>query len=239
MAGMIGKLFRAGEIDVTNLSRIYENGEEKSLILDRVSLKIRSGEFVALTGPSGSGKSTLMNMMGLLDTPTAGAIHLDGQDTSRLAPRDLANIRKYKLGFVFQAFHLLPNLSAWQNVALPLRYQGVAFQDREQRARAMLSRVGLEARADHRPGEMSGGQKQRVAVARALIGNPSIVLADEPTGNLDSKAADEVLDILTSLHMGSHPATIVMVTHDLRLAARCSRIVELRDGRIVADTARA
>lgn len=222
-------------IEFSKISKIHGYGANQVTALRDVSLRVTKGEFVALVGPSGSGKSTMMNIMGLLDRPTAGEIKLADQRTKNLSVRDLALARGRTIGFVFQSFHLLPRLTAWQNVALPLRYQSVCRSEREVRARRMLARFGLENRASHRPDELSGGQRQRVALARALINEPPIILADEPTGNLDSKSAEEALELLADLNRSDALATIVMVTHDPRMAQRCSRIVELLDGRVTAD----
>jgi len=188
-------------------------------------------------GPSGSGKSTLMHIMGCLDNPTSGTYLLDGQDVSGMSEFQLARIRNRRIGFVFQGYHLLPRLTACRNVELPLVYAGVAPEQRRERALAELAKVGLAERVQHRPTELSGGQQQRVAIARALVTNPAVVLADEPTGNLDSKAAVEILDLLTSLHRAGR--TVVLITHDADVAAVAERVVEVRDGQIESDSAAA
>lgn len=223
-------------LDIASVTKLHGDGASQIAALDDVSLSISKGEFVALIGPSGSGKSTLMNIMGLLDRPSSGEIRIDGRSVVGLKPRELAALRGRTIGFIFQAFHLLPRLTALQNVVLPLRYQSVSQDEREERARRLLERVGLSTRASHRPDELSGGQRQRVAICRALVGNPRVILADEPTGNLDSKSADDIMALLVDLNRGADPVTIVMVTHDPSLAARCSRAVQLLDGRIVADS---
>ena len=203
-----------------------------------VSLEIAAGEFCAIVGPSGSGKSTLMNIIGLLDRPTTGQVLLDGAPADVASPAAAARARNQTLGFVFQAFHLLPRLTAWENVALPLLYRGVPRRERQAPALAMLDQVGLADRAAHRPSELSGGQRQRVALARALIGAPRMILADEPTGSLDSVTAAEVMALLEDINRRLG-VTVVMVTHDRDLAARCPRRIEVLDGRVRLDTAAA
>ncbi|HUG47288.1 MAG TPA: ABC transporter ATP-binding protein [Candidatus Limnocylindria bacterium] len=201
--------------------------------LDDVSLDVKPGEFVAIMGASGSGKSTLMNLLGLLDRPTAGSYRFDEQEVSQLGDGRLAAMRRERIGFVFQSFNLLARKSALDNVALPLTYAGVARGERRRRAEDMLERVGLADRGRHRPSELSGGQQQRVAIARALINEPSLILADEPTGNLDSRTGEEILELLAGLN--ERGVTLIVVTHDERIAARAARIVRLADGRVVAD----
>jgi putative ABC transport system ATP-binding protein len=200
-------------------------------VLRGVSLEVETGDLVAIIGPSGSGKSTLLNLIGCLDRPTSGQYLLEGIDVSEKTDDELASIRNAKLGFVFQSFNLLPKLPAWKNVAVPLLYSGVNVAERKERAMEMLSRVGLEGRAEHAPSELSGGEQQRVAIARALVNNPTIILADEPTGNLDTKSGKEIMEIFSRLN--DEGATIVMVTHELTLTKAASRIVTMRDGLIV------
>ncbi|MGD2080400.1 MAG: ABC transporter ATP-binding protein [Nitrospirota bacterium] len=197
-------------------------------VLRGVNLEVHEGELLAVVGRSGSGKSTLLNIIGCLDRPTSGKYYLEGIDVGEKSDDELARIRNARIGFVFQTFNLLPRLPAWKNVAVPLLYAGVPAEERKERAMAMLKRVGLEHRAEHGPSELSGGEQQRVAIARALVNNPSIILADEPTGNLDTKAGEEVMDIFTKIN--SEGSTVVMVTHEKRLADIASRIVTIRDG---------
>ncbi|RMG42523.1 MAG: ABC transporter ATP-binding protein [Acidobacteria bacterium] len=208
-------------------------GSSEIRALDGVSLRIRTGEFVAFTGPSGSGKSTLMNILGCLDTPTSGRYELDGREVSRLSDDERAEIRNRRVGFVFQTFNLLPRLTALQNVELPLVYGRVPVAERRRRAQEALETVGLADRAGHRPDQLSGGQRQRVAIARALVTRPAILLADEPTGNLDSGTTEEILELFESLHRSGH--TIALVTHEREVAARAERVVRMRDGRIVGE----
>src|SRR5512142_2241208 len=220
-------------IVVEDLHRHYVVGGETVRALDGVSFTIERGEWVAIVGQSGSGKSTLMNLLGCLDTPTAGVYRLNGSDVEGLADDQLADLRNREIGFVFQTFQLLPRASAVQNVELPLVYRGLPRRERRARAEAALRSVGLGNRMTHRPNELSGGQRQRVAIARALVGNPSLLLADEPTGNLDSATGEEIVRLFAELHARGH--TIVLVTHEPRLAARCPRAIRLADGRVVAD----
>ena len=220
-------------IDVRDLVKIYKSGDTELRALDGVSFAIERGEFVAIMGPSGSGKSTAMNMLGCLDTPTEGSYILDGRDVSKLSGDDLARARNATLGFVFQGFNLLPRLSALDNVALPLVYSGVTPRERARRARESLSRVGLESRLKHRPNQLSGGQQQRVAIARALVGEAPIILADEPTGNLDSKTSMEIMDLLCEIN--GEGRTIVLVTHEHDISEYASRVMNFRDGRLVDD----
>jgi putative ABC transport system ATP-binding protein len=221
-------------IQIRDLTRVYDMGAEKVHALRGVSVEIRRHESVAILGPSGSGKSTLMNVIGCLDTPTSGEYWLNGQEVSRMPDDALARVRNREIGFVFQTFNLLPRASALQNVELPLVYGGVAARARRERARAALGRVGLGDRMDHRPNELSGGQRQRVAIARALVNEPAILLADEPTGNLDSATSEEIMKVFETLH--TQGQTVIMVTHEADIAAHAERVVVLRDGRIGSDT---
>jgi putative ABC transport system ATP-binding protein len=220
-------------IRIRDLAREYRMGEERILALRGVSLDIRRNEYVAIMGPSGSGKSTMMNVLGCLDTPTGGEYWLNGQEVSRLSDDELARVRNREIGFVFQTFNLLPRATALHNVELPLVYAGLRARERRERAAAALARVGLEHRMEHRPNELSGGQRQRVAIARALVNTPSILLADEPTGNLDSVTSEEIMRVFGDLHAVGQ--TVIMVTHEPDIAARAERVVVLRDGRIESD----
>ncbi len=220
-------------IVVEDLHRHYVVGGETVRALDGVSFTIERGEWVAIVGQSGSGKSTLMNLLGCLDTPTAGVYRLNGSDVEGLADDQLADLRNREIGFVFQTFQLLPRASAVQNVELPLVYRGLPRRERRARAEGALRAVGLGNRMTHRPNELSGGQRQRVAIARALVGEPSILLADEPTGNLDSATGEEIIRLFSELHQRGH--TIILVTHEPRLAARCPRAIRLSDGHVVGD----
>jgi putative ABC transport system ATP-binding protein len=221
-------------IELTDVRKTYRAGALEVDALRGVSLRIGHGEYVAIMGPSGSGKSTLMHILGCLDVRTAGTYLLAGEDVSELTELELAEIRNRQVGFVFQQFNLLPSLTAWRNVELPLTYGGVRRDERRRRALDALARVGLADRVEHRPGELSGGQQQRVAVARALVGEPSLILADEPTGNLDSAASDSALNLFDELH--AQGATIVLITHEAEIAERARRIVRIRDGLIQSDT---
>ncbi len=220
-------------IRVRDLTRHYDMGGETIHALRGVSLDIVRNEYVAIMGPSGSGKSTMMNMLGCLDTPSAGEYWLNGQEVSRLTDDALARVRNREIGFVFQTFNLLPRASALQNVELPLVYAGTPSGERRDRATEALTRVGLQHRMQHRPNELSGGQRQRVAIARALVNQPSILLADEPTGNLDSTTSEEIMEVFGDLH--AQGQTVIMVTHEPDIAARAARVVTLRDGRVESD----
>jgi len=219
-------------IALERVSRVYRMGEVEVPALDDVSLDIGTGEFVAIVGPSGSGKSTMMNILGCLDRPTHGAYHLAGSAVAELDDDALARLRSRTIGFVFQSYNLLPRTSALDNVATPLLYQGVGRGERTRRARAALERLGLGDRVSHEPSELSGGQQQRVAIARALVTEPALVLADEPTGNLDSHAGAEVMAVLRDLH--DQGRTVVLITHDTDVAASADRQIHLRDGRVAA-----
>jgi putative ABC transport system ATP-binding protein len=219
------------------LARDYDMGSEVVRALRGVDLQIRRNEYVAVMGPSGSGKSTLMNLIGCLDTPTAGEYWLNGQKVSDLADDDLARIRNKEIGFVFQTFNLLPRASALHNVELPLIYAGLSSRERRAQAAQALTRVGLADRMDHKPNELSGGQRQRVAIARALVNAPSILLADEPTGNLDSTTSQEIMGVFGELHRQGQ--TVVMVTHEAEIAAHAARVVTLRDGLVATDQRKA
>lgn len=220
-------------ITITDLGRKYIIGAEVIHALKSVSLTINKGEFVALMGPSGSGKSTLMNLLGCLDTPTKGEYILNGINVSQMTDSELANVRNKEIGFVFQTFNLLPRSSAQDNVALPLIYAGIRRKERDERAIQALENVGLGNRVHHKPNELSGGQRQRVAVARALINNPSIILADEPTGNLDTKTSIEIMGLIEDIHAKGN--TIIIVTHEEDIAQHAHRIVRMRDGLIEED----
>ena len=223
-------------IDIKNIYKIYNEGKESEVrALDGVSLQIDRGEFVSIIGQSGSGKSTLMNILGCLDIPTYGDYHLDGTDITELTDKQLAHIRNKQIGFIFQGYNLIPALNARVNVELPLIYQGLGMDQRYDRAMEALARVGMEDRADHRPAEMSGGQQQRVAIARAIATHPPIIMADEPTGALDSRTGRHVLEILRGLYREG--TTILLITHDDGIAATARRVVRLSDGKIIADHA--
>jgi putative ABC transport system ATP-binding protein len=224
-------------IELDGVQRFYATGDVEVRALDGVSLKIASGEFVAVMGPSGSGKSTLMNILGCLDRPTGGRYMLAGREVSRLSKTDLADVRSQTLGFVFQNFNLLPRTSALENVELPLMYQGVRSKERRARATESLGHVGLASRAGHTPNQLSGGQQQRVAIARALVTRPRVILADEPTGNLDSRTSLEVMALFQEL--GRQGITIILVTHEPEVAEFASRVVVVKDGHVLSDERRA
>jgi putative ABC transport system ATP-binding protein len=220
-------------ISIENLRKTYIMGDNEVKALQSASLNIYKNEYVALMGPSGSGKSTLMNLLGCLDSPTSGVYSLNGNNVANMVDEELALVRNKEIGFVFQTFNLLPRLSALENVALPLVYAGIPIKTRLSRAKDMLAAVGLKDRMDHKPNELSGGQRQRVAVARALVNNPSIILADEPTGNLDSKTSHEIMQLFEEIHKLGN--TIILVTHEPDIAEHAHRIVKLKDGFIESD----
>lgn len=220
-------------ISVKELKKTYIMGNQYVHALQSVTLDVFKNEYVALMGPSGSGKSTLMNLIGCLDTPTSGQYFLNGQEVSEMTDNDLADVRNKEIGFVFQTFNLLPRLTALENVALPLIYSGVSKSERLERAEVVLEQVGLADRMDHTPNELSGGQRQRVAIGRALINDPTIILADEPTGNLDSKTSYEIMDIMDNLHANGN--TIVLVTHEPDIAEHAHRVIKLMDGLVDSD----
>lgn len=221
-------------IEVKDVAKIYQMGGDEVHALDGVSLRIQEGEMVSIMGPSGSGKSTLMAILGCLDTPTSGSYLVDEQDVSEMRESQLANMRAHKIGFVFQQFNLLPRTSALENVMLPLTYDGTRHKERVGRAKEALETVGLADRMHHHPNQLSGGQQQRVAIARALVNNPAILLADEPTGNLDSKTGTEIMKLFQQLHREKHQ-TVVYVTHDLFVARHTERVIHLMDGKIILD----
>lgn len=221
-------------IEVSGLSKSYKTGNIEVIALSEISFKIESGEYISIMGPSGSGKSTLMNILGCIDTPTSGSYRLDGQEVSTLDDEGLASIRNQKVGFVFQTFNLLPRLTALANVELPLVYSGTGRNERRERALKALERVGLSDRVNHKPNELSGGQSQRVAIARALVNNPSIILADEPTGNLDRATGSDIINLFQKLN-SEFGVTLVIVTHDQEVGKSAGRLVQLVDGRITKD----
>ena len=221
-------------IKVEDLCKIYNPGENEVRALDHVSLEIKKGELVAIIGQSGSGKSTFMNMLGCLDVPTSGRYYLNGTDVSEMSDNELSEVRNREIGFIFQGFNLIANLNAIENVELPLIYRGIDRKTRHQLAIDSLKLVGLEKRMDHKPSEMSGGQQQRVAIARAIAAQPPVILADEPTGNLDSASSREILEILQKMHKTGR--TVILITHDNGIAAQARRVVRIMDGKIESDT---
>ena len=220
-------------IQLIDIKKSYYLGRQELPVLKGINLTLYQNEYAALMGPSGSGKSTLMNIIGCLDSLTAGQYILNGKDVSKMDDDELADVRNVEIGFVFQQFNLLPRLTAWENVALPLIYSGIMKKEREERARAMLDKVGLADRAHHKPNELSGGQSQRVAIARALVNNPSIILADEPTGNLDTKTSVEIMELFNKIHEQGN--TVVLVTHEEDIAKFTKRVVRIRDGVVESD----
>ena len=220
-------------IIIKKIYKIYNPGENEVRALDGIDLEIKKGEYVAIIGQSGSGKSTLMNILGCLDTPTEGKYILNGKETEKLMDNELSDIRNKDIGFIFQGFNLISNLSAIENVELPRMYRGVEREERKRLAKEALRRVGLENRMDHRPNQLSGGQQQRVAIARAIAQAPPVILADEPTGNLDSKSTKEIMEILRELHKEGH--TLIMITHDDEIASQAPRVVRMKDGKIVEE----
>lgn len=221
-------------ISLQGVKKSYYLGKQELPVLKGIDLSVMQNEYISLMGPSGSGKSTLMNIIGCLDTLSAGTYVLNGKDVSKMTDDELADVRNIEIGFVFQQFNLLPRLTAWENVALPLIYAGINKKEREERARAILDKVGLADRAHHKPNELSGGQSQRVAVARALVNNPSIILADEPTGNLDTKTSEEIMELFGQIHEQGN--TVMLVTHEEDIANFTRRIVRIRDGVVESDT---
>jgi putative ABC transport system ATP-binding protein len=222
------------QISISHVRKIYQTGDVQTLALDDISFTIKKGEFVAIVGPSGSGKSTLMHVLGALDTPTSGTYILDGQDASKLSKDELAEIRNKKIGFVFQAFNLLPRTTALKNVALPMTYAGIPKEERIRKAETLLKEVGLGDRINHTSNQLSGGQMQRVAIARALSMNPAIILADEPTGNISTVQAEEIMKIFQGLQKQGH--TIVIITHEPSIAAYAQRVIYVKDGKIEKKT---
>jgi len=220
-------------IEIRGIIRNFQLGQETVYVLKGIDLDIERGEYIAIMGPSGSGKSTLMNLLGCLDTPTDGAYNLNGNDVSTMTDDELADIRNREIGFVFQTFNLLPRTTALDNVALPMIYAGKSKKDRATRAKEVLTDVGLADRMDHKPNQLSGGQRQRVAVGRALVNKPSIILADEPTGNLDSKTSLEIMQLFDEIHAAGN--TVILVTHEEEVAAHAHRVIRLRDGMIESD----
>lgn len=223
-------------IELSDITKAYAMGAMRLQILNGISLSVQKGELIAIMGPSGSGKSTLMNIIGCLDRATGGMYRFENREIGAMTDDELAEVRNAKLGFVFQTFNLLPRFSALKNVEVPLIYSGVSARERRERAVPLLHKVGLGDRMEHKPTELSGGQQQRVAIARALVNNPPLLLADEPTGNLDSRSGEDILNILSSLN--EQGVTMIIVTHDQSVAARCRRIITLKDGQIVSDTVR-
>ncbi len=223
-------------IKLTNLSRVFRTSDVETTALDQINLTISSGEFVAIMGPSGCGKSTLLSILGMLDSPSDGSYQFDGKEISQFGEKQLASLRKSSIGFVFQSFNLIDDLTVFENVELPLQYQQIGKEERKQRVEAMLKRVGIDHRADHLPQQLSGGQQQRVAVARALVIQPKLILADEPTGNLDSKNGEEVMQMLRELNQEG--TTVVMVTHSEKEGSYADRLVRILDGKVLLDRAK-
>lgn len=223
-------------IKITGIKRDFQLGSETVHVLKGIDLEINKGEYVALMGPSGSGKSTLMNLLGCLDTPTSGTYILNEKDVSQMHDDELADIRNKEIGFVFQTFNLLPRTTALDNVALPMVYAGYSKSERQERAKEVLRQVNLADRMDHQPNQLSGGQRQRVAIARALVNKPSIILADEPTGNLDSKTSEEIMKLFGDIHKSGN--TVILVTHEEEIAAYAHRVIRLRDGMIESDASK-
>ncbi len=221
-------------IKLENVWKIYQLGKVELAVLRGINLEITPGSFVSILGPSGSGKSTLLNMIGVLDIPTKGKVFLAGQDISQLSEDELAEIRGKKIGFIFQQFNLLQNLSALENVMLPMLFQGVSQEKRKEKAEFLLESVGLKKRLKHRPSELSGGEQQRIAIARSLANNPEVVIADEPTGNLDSKTGEKVMEVLVNLHI-KEGKTIIVVTHDSHIADYSEKIISVKDGQVISD----
>lgn len=224
-------------IELKQIVRNFPLGNQVVKVLKGIDLEVKRNEYTALMGPSGSGKSTLMNILGCLDTPTSGEYWLNGKNVSHLVDNELAEIRNHEIGFVFQTFNLLPRSTALENVALPLVYAGMSAKDRKERAEEVLTQVGLSDRMDHRPNQLSGGQRQRVAVARALVNKPSIILADEPTGNLDTKTSVEIMALFSEIHANGN--TVILVTHEEDIAAHAKRVIRLRDGMVESDVKQA
>lgn len=224
-------------IELKKIVRNFPLGNQVVKVLKGIDLQVKRNEYTALMGPSGSGKSTLMNILGCLDTPTSGEYWLNGKNVSHLVDNELAEIRNHEIGFVFQTFNLLPRSTALENVALPLVYAGMSAKDRKERAEEVLAQVGLSDRMDHRPNQLSGGQRQRVAVARALVNRPSIILADEPTGNLDTKTSVEIMALFSEIHANGN--TVILVTHEEDIAAHAKRVIRLRDGMVESDVEQA
>jgi putative ABC transport system ATP-binding protein len=223
-------------IELSHITKIYRMGGVDITVLADVSLKVQPGELIAIMGPSGSGKSTIMNMLGCLDRPTSGSYRFEGREINAMTDDELASIRNVKIGFVFQTFNLLPRFTALKNVEVPLIYSGVPARLRKERAMPLLEQVGLAERMHHKPTELSGGQQQRVAIARALVNHPMLLLADEPTGNLDSRSGEEILNMLVGLNQQG--VTVIIVTHDQNVAARCNRVISVKDGQIINDQVR-